>query len=252
MDCYSNYPDYRHQMGGNSYYPYNQTAAMRYPTQISPMYRGNGSSGSVNTNMYNDYNRFGYQNQSYGYNTNNSYLREGFSGYHQNNFYNNSYGYEGYRYSYNQREQYNAENLYNTRNGYPMRESYHPYFQQSNSSREIYPNQYSAVDVNSNHHPTGAIYGEYPTAPSTPFPNGPNSLPPTMPNATGRWSEYIINQRIFLFLFSFYVSFFFSFIFIFLFFDNKNVFGTKIDLYIIFMNSLFVYKRGLQNKHLTY
>lgn len=209
MDCYSNYPDYRHQMGGNSYYPYNQTAAMRYPTQVSPMYRGNSSSGGVNSNMYNDYNRFGYQNQSYGYNTNNSYLREGFSGYHQNNFYNNNYGYEGYRYSYNHREQYNTENLYNSRNGYPIRESYpyprdHPYFQQSNSSREIYPNQnqYSAVDVNSNHHPTGAIYGEYPTAPSTPFPNGPNGLPPTMPNATGRWNEYIINQRIF-FSFSF-------------------------------------------------
>lgn len=214
MDCYSNYPDYRHQMGGNSYYPYNQTAAMRYPTQVPPMYRGNGSNGGVNTNMYSDYNRFGYQNQSYGYNTSNSYLREGFSGYHQNNFYNSNYGYD-YRYSYNHREQYNPENLYNSRAGYPTRESYpyprdHPYYQQNNSSREIYPHQnpYSAVDVNSNHHPTGDIYGEYPTAPSTPFPNGPNGLPPTMPNATGRLREYNNKSKNFSFLFSFLFIFF--------------------------------------------
>lgn len=215
MDCCGNYPDYRHSAGGgvlSPYHPYNQQSAMRYP-QAAIFH-----SGSVRPpNIYDSYDRFGYQpSSSYGANYNGSIFGYSQTSARDNSFYGHHHPYDSFRiapaYPYhhhhhnNSREHYNADVMYgSSRSGYVMRDtppSSYPYsatrnvgeypYHHGGVPREFYqtshhnlPNNVDTAGAH-HHHASESIYGEYPAMSASQFANGSNGFTSNS-NATGEF-----------------------------------------------------------------
>lgn len=203
MDCYSTYPDYRHPSGGGSgYYGYNQIGTARHPSQYMSMYRGNGPPPP---SLYNDYGRYGYQSQSYNYNSTpgHSYYRENYDYTQANGIRDNSYygyhPYDGSRYAYHHKEFYSSEGMYGSHNGYQYpypRE--HPYHLNQHLSRQVLPSQPlpphnlhnkemyqqppSTGDIEMVQQNSGSPFTDYSSAH---YPGGANGMSPTLSHSTG-------------------------------------------------------------------
>lgn len=215
MDCCGNYPDYRHSAGGgvlSPYHPYNQQSAMRYPQAATIFHNG-----SVRPpNIYDSYDRFGYQATSYnpnysgsifGYHNQSNTRDNSFYGHHPYDSFRISPAYPYHHHHHNSREHYNPDIMYGARNGYVMRDtplpsSYpystarsggeFPYHHHHNGvvPREFYQTSHhnlpNSVDSTGSHHTTESIYGEYPTMPASQFTNGSNGFTSNS-NATGEF-----------------------------------------------------------------
>lgn len=236
MDCCGNYPDYRAGSGVLSpYHPYNQQSAMRYPQATSIFHNGN-----VRPNIYDSYDRFGYQYQAasyspnysgsiFGYNNQNNARDNSFYGHHHpyDSFRPGSYPYHHHHHHHhNSREHYNTDIMYGPRNGYVMRDTaltssypysasrsvgeypyHHNHHHHHNGvvPREFYQTSHhnlpNSVDSTGSHHATESIYGEYPAVPASQFTNGSNGFTSNS-NATG---EFLLIERI----------------------ENKNIYGRS-------------------------
>lgn len=233
MDCCGNYPDYRHSAGGGGvlspYHPYNQQSAMRYP-QAALFHNG-----SVRpTNIYDSYDRFGYQpSPSYNPNYNGNIFGYNQTNARDNSFYGHHHPYDSFRiapaypyhhhhHHHNSREQYNPDVVYgSSRSGYVMHRDtlpssypysaarnageypYHHHHHHHNNGggvpREFYQTSHHNLPNNADtagaHHATESIYGEYPTMSASQFANGSNGFTSNS-NATGTFC-WLIEIKLF-------------------------------------------------------
>lgn len=218
MDCYGNYPDYRHSAGGGvlPYHPYNQQNAMRYPQAATIFHNASARP----PNIYDSYDRFGYSASTYNPNYSGSIFGYGQSNNRDSSFYGHHHPYDSFRiaptypyhhhhHHHNSREHYNPDVMFGgPRNGFVMRDtlpspypyssarnvgeySYHHHHHHHNGAvaREFYQNSHhnlpNSVESTGAHHSTESIYGDYPAMPTSQFANGTNGFTSNS-SATGK------------------------------------------------------------------